>query len=586
MKRFKAVVLACCFAAFAGDALFAPVPAFGQSESHVNFVPVGPVHLVKPNGSVRAFKPGANTDAARGAALLQAVAAAVDGDVLKLGPGTFQLGPDDPSVDCSGLGTKTVHLIGSGMDTTRIERVTAPDSLGAAVVRAGNADWRMSRLTIGYGNPYDGDSPPILPLGATDCNGFRIDSCRIQGHVDAVLFGSGIDGLFEFIDCDIFSNFDAIISGTSSGSPTLRIVGCTVLSDGTAVGDAVSCVKPGAGFDAIEIIDSSLVGRDGGASSSVVGVQISAGQVLTLLGSTISTGGAGLTHNDIVNSSGTVNVDAATQYDPAKTTGTITKLPLYGTTPTTTGLAAVGASDAAALRNAAGATTGVFPVASGGTGVGTLTGIAKGNGTGAFTAAAAGTDYQGVDAELTSIAGLTSAADRVPYYTGSGTAALATYTAAARALDDDADAAAQRRTLGIVVPVPVTTGSVFSPADGATYFFGQFLQASNFSTSATFFRIYLPAGRIVGFKGMIYSGNGSASNNASTLYVRINNTTDSQVSDAIVFPATGATPAVIDVSGLTIDIAAGDYIEMKLVCPTWATNPTNGAILGSVLFQQ
>ena len=75
-------------------------------------------------------------------------------------------------------------------------------------------------------------------------------------------------------------------------------------------------------------------------------------------------------------------------------------------------------------------------------------------------ATSASTDFQAVDAGLTSISGLTTAADKMIYTTGSDTYAVTGLTSAGRALLDDADAAAQRTTLGLVIGTDVLSDVV------------------------------------------------------------------------------------------------------------------------------
>ncbi len=120
-----------------------------------------------------------------------------------------------------------------------------------------------------------------------------------------------------------------------------------------------------------------------------------------------------------------------------------------------------------------------------------------------------------------------------------------------------------------------------SPADATTYFF-ELGQTFTLHTASNLVgqMIYMPrSGTITAFYGNFTVSATLGSNENCTLAIRLNNTTDTNISTTIQL-----TSALVTVSNsaLNIAVAAGDYIEYKFISPTWTTNPTNVAFQGSI----
>lgn len=118
-----------------------------------------------------------------------------------------------------------------------------------------------------------------------------------------------------------------------------------------------------------------------------------------------------------------------------------------------------------------------------------------------------------------------------------------------------------------------------SPVDGETVYIGN---ATTKSVTAGTRKTYIRrAGRLTVAEIYTYADTVAGSNENWSFYIRLNNTTDTLIATI----GTTGPERIFSNTAMGIAVAAGDYIELKMVNPTWGTNPTGVQIYGYVLIQ-
>lgn len=127
--------------------------------------------------------------------------------------------------------------------------------------------------------------------------------------------------------------------------------------------------------------------------------------------------------------------------------------------------------------------------------------------------------------------------------------------------------------LGYTLHVQALTSS---PADGATVYFGQQPRAPG---AVNLSRVYIRKAGTIKMANILCQSGTAGTAEAWSLYIRKNNTTDYLINTLTL----GTAERVFANSALNIAVVAGDYIEIKSVQPTWATNPLT-TIFGGYIY--
>jgi hypothetical protein len=118
-----------------------------------------------------------------------------------------------------------------------------------------------------------------------------------------------------------------------------------------------------------------------------------------------------------------------------------------------------------------------------------------------------------------------------------------------------------------------------SPADTTPFYFGT--KPAAITTTAGQNKVYIrKAGTLKIAEIYTYAGT-AGTNEAVSMYVRVNNTTDYLISTLSV----SQSERIFTNSALSIPLAVGDYFEIKCVPPIWVTNPLTFIVGGYVYIE-
>lgn len=275
---------------------------------------VGEVTVLHKNGTTTAYNPATNTDAARGAALLAAFAAAVDGDLVYLVNGTFDLGNN--GIDLTLGNTGVVSIFGSGKYTTIIK-----SSVSQFVINAASASTAsdLSIIVTSTGATF------TLPWGneTVVITNAILRNVYISGRTDGIYFqnhnnpGKVIAWIYN---CDINTNWDVVFLAESG---TINVYDTTFNAVAiSSVNSQLFAYGPHATDGLINLYNCQMSASGGTSNNFAV---FSEGGSITVNGG--SAASSGTSSFDLFwSGGGSLSVSDDVSYDPNKTAGTITHI--------------------------------------------------------------------------------------------------------------------------------------------------------------------------------------------------------------------------------------------------------------------